>query len=381
MSMFMKKKKFIFLYLKTGGGHYAPAKAVAGYLQKNYPDEIEVLLHDAFDKSGWLVRFVVEEGYRFLQNKAKWFYELVYAVNKLNMFSESSAKLVSDRVEKSLTNLLFTEKPDKIVIFHFFLIKPVYKILKKYNLQIPVVTVVTDPYIAHPLWFLNEEQNFVLFSEQLKKYCVNKGIPENRLNVFPFILDEKFSVHPDIKQIESLKEKYGYGKKNVLLILGGGDGIPKGKKILEAVLNNNNNYETAIICGKNKKLYNQAKNIQKQIGIEKIKVYGYIDFVYDLINISDVVITKCGASTFMEIIISGKTPIVNSYIWEQEKGNVEFIVDNGLGVYETNIRKLSETVNRLFNEPEYLQQFKQNNQSMRLEIGTQKVAEFIKNGK
>lgn len=372
-----KKKKYLFLYLKTGGGHLAPAKAVAQYIKKNHNDEAEIILADAFDKAGWLVRFVVEEGYRFLQRKAKWIYEFIYAVHKINLVSETSAKLCSDRVVEPLTELILREKPDKIVIFHFFLIKPVYKILKKQNLNIPVITVVTDPYIAHPLWFLNAKQNFILFSQQLKKYCLKKGIAKKNINVFPFILDEKFSVQADEKMINEFKQKHGFVKEKVLLILGGGDGIPKGIRLLESILKTENDYETAIICGKNQKLYNQAVNLKNKNGYENLKVFGYVDFVYELISISDVVITKCGASTFMEILISNKVPVVNSYIWEQEKGNVDFIVQNGLGIYETNIKKLNETVTRLFAEPEYLQQFKDNIESLHLEIGTKKVGDFL----
>jgi len=44
------------------------------------------------------------------------------------------------------------------------------------------------------------------------------------------------------------------------------------------------------------------------------------DFIYELINISDVVLTKCGASTIMENINLKKVPVVNDYIWEQEQG-------------------------------------------------------------
>lgn len=372
----MINNKYLFLYLKTGGGHLAPAKAVARYL-KQIDSNTEIILADAFENSGWLVRFVVEEGYRFLQRKAKWIYEVIYAVNKFSLFSESSAKLVSDRVEKQITNLIINEKPTKIVIFHFFLIKPVYKILKKHNLNLPVITVVTDPYIAHPLWFLNEEQNFILFSEQLKKHCLKKGISENNINVFPFILDEKFSQKPSPNHIEGFRKKNGFNSGKILLILGGGDGIPKGKRLLESILHKDNNFEVAIICGKNKKLFDQAQKIKADNNYDHFKVFGYVDFVYELINISDVVITKCGASTFMEILISEKVPVVNSYIWEQEKGNVDFIVDNSLGIYETNIKKLNEVVNRLFDEPEYLNYFKNNIKSLKLEIGTKRVGDYI----
>ena len=79
----------------------------------------------------------------------------------------------------------------------------------------------------------------------------------------------------------------------------------------------------------------------------------------------------------MEILISKKIPVVNSYIWEQEKGNVDFIVANKLGIYEKNIKILLEKIAELMNEPELMEKYKSNIEKVRLENGTEKVAKYI----
>ena len=372
-----KRKKFLFLYLKTGSGHLSPARSVANYILKNKNEEAEVQLIDGFEKTKKFARFIVEDGYRILQSKAKWIYELIYAVHKFELISHISALLVSINTKKYLEDTILSEKPDKILIFHFFLIKPVYDILKEYNLNIKVFTVVTDPYIAHPIWFLRKDQNFIVFSEKLKARRIKRGVETKRLSVFPFILDEKFSIKTDNEEINMIKNKLGFAKENVLLILGGGDGIPKGIPILKQLLKTNNDFEIAFVCGKNKKMFEKAVHIKETGNVERLKVYGFIDFVSDLLSISEVVITKCGASTFMEILISGKVPIVNSYIWEQEKGNVDFIVENELGIFERRIRKLPQIILEMFSEKEVLQKYKTNIEHVKLQNGTAQVAEFI----
>ena len=95
-----KKKKYLFIYLKTGGGHLAPAKAIAQYLDKSAKDDVEIKLVDGFANAGWFVKFVIEDGYRILQNKAKWLYELIYAIHKIKFVSEISGFLVSIFIEK-----------------------------------------------------------------------------------------------------------------------------------------------------------------------------------------------------------------------------------------------------------------------------------------
>lgn len=371
------KKKFLFMYLKTGGGHLAPARAAAKYIEKYKNELADVLLINGFEKTKEFGRFIVEDGYRILQSKAKWIYELIYAVHKFEIISHISAYLVSINTEKYLTEIILKEKPDKIVIFHFFLIQPVYKILKKYNLTIPITTVVTDPYTAHPIWFLNKNQNFIVFSEKLKSYCIKKRISANKLKVFSFMLDEKFSIQPSRDEIDNYKKKHNLLRERVLLILGGGDGIPKGIKILKNVLKTKSDFEIAFVCGKNRKLYDTALKLKEENNLEKLKVYGYIDFVYELLAISDLVITKCGASTFMEILLSGKIPIVNSYIWEQEKGNVDFMIENEFGIFEKDINKLSSIISELLEKDELLLKYQSNIRNSELKNGTAEVVEYI----
>ena len=371
-----KKKKYLFLYLKTGGGHLAPARSVANYLNKYHGDEVETILADGFENTNRFTRFVVEDGYRILQNKGKWVYEWLYAWHKIKIVSQIGAFLVSRNVVKPLSELIKKERPDKIIVFHFFLIKPAYNVLKKFNLEIPVITTVTDPYIAHPLWFLNKKQNFIVFSEELKQRCLKKGIEEKRLNVFPFVLDEKFSQIPSEGEIKNYKVKHGFAKDNILLVMGGGDGIPHGEIILKSLIKLKIDFEIAFVCGKNKKLFNFAAQLKEKGGYDNLKVYGYIDFVYELLSISNLVITKCGASTFMEILLMKKVPLVNSYIWEQEKGNVDFLVKNKLGIYEKRIPKLAEIVKELFIDRNKLNDYKKNIEKFNFENGTAKVGEF-----
>ena len=144
-----KKKKYLFLYLKTGGGHLAPARSVANYLNKYHDNEVETILADGFENVNSFTKFVIEDGYRILQNKGKWIYEWLYAWHKIKIVSQIGAFLVSRNIIKPLAELIKKELPDKIIVFHFFLIKPVYRVIKKLKLDIPVITVVTDPYIAH----------------------------------------------------------------------------------------------------------------------------------------------------------------------------------------------------------------------------------------
>jgi UDP-N-acetylglucosamine:LPS N-acetylglucosamine transferase len=373
-----QKQTYLFLYLKTGGGHLAPARSVANCITAKHPHKIEPKLVDGFTGVNKIVKYIVEDGYRKSQATAVWVFETLYALNKIPFLANFSTFLISLFVKPSLEKQILTDKPAKIVIFHFFLIRPVVEILRRHNLKTPVVTLVTDPFTAHPIWFFQKPGKYIVFSQKLKDHCIKKGIPEKEISVFPFILDEKFTRPLAPVMAASIKQNLGYlPEKRIILILGGGDGIPKGKKILKRLMQNHPDTYIAIVCGNNKELYKKAWKLKSKYDYENLRIYGYVEFIYELINISDVVITKCGASTFMEILLSGKVPIISNYIWEQEKGNMEFVRDNFLGVYEKDIDRLPQKTLEIIRNQEIYDFYKSNIDRIGLKNGTPMVSKYL----
>ncbi len=369
--------KLFFLYLRTGGGHLAPAKAISSYIENKYSGSHETVLVDGLEGASSFARYFLEDGYRILQSRAKWYFEFVYALNKIIPVARLNTWLASLFIKPILKKRILAERPNKIIVLHFLLIKPTYAVLKECGLDIPVITIVTDPYTAHPMWFLIKHQRFVVFSERLKQHCLKLGFPENRIQVFPFILAEKFSSPLSTPEVVETKRRLGFSvEQKLVLVLGGGDGIPRGEAILSHLLPAVTNAEIAIVCGKNQSLKHAAEHF-RQNGNPHLKVLGYVDYIYDLINCADVVVTKCGASTFMEILMLKKIPVVTDFIWEQEKGNVEFIEDNQLGFYEHNLNKLPLLVNRLLTDERFYQQYTTNIANAGLRNGTAEVAEWI----
>jgi len=373
------KEKYLFFYLKTGGGHLAPAKSVSKYLNAN-KNNIEVELVDGFENVGNWLKAIIEDGYRNLQSKAQLIYEIIYAFNKIPLFSNITCSLISYFSITSIEKIILNRKPKKIVVFHFFLLKPVRKIIQKHKLDCKVITVVTDPYTPHPIWFLLKNQDFIVFSEDLKNKILKRKIAPQTISVFPFILDEKFGKPASSDEINKIKTNLGFEEnRKIILIIGGADGLVKADQIIKKMLQKMNQHYIVIVCGKNEELYNKAEKIKKQTSYKFLKVYRLIDFVSDMLNISDVIITKCGASTFMEILLSQKVPVVTNYLWEQEKGNMEYLRNNGLGVYETNINKISEVVCRLISDEKYYAEFLTRITNQKLRNGTKEVSEYIYN--
>jgi len=372
------KEPILLFYLKTGGGHLAPVRALAEYLRATHPDSVEPVLIDGMAGAGGFERFMIEDGYRITQARAKWIYETLYAITKFPPATRANSVLVASLLRGEIEKTILSHRPKAIVISHFFLIAPILDILARRNLAIPVITIVTDPYTAHPLWFLRKNQTMVVFSERIRESAVRQGIPAESVHVFPFILDPKFFRSASGPGAGAPRSALGFrSDQRVALLLGGGDGMPSGLRIVRRILSELPGVGVILVCGRNESLFKRAGRLAATERGKNLRVFGYVENVPDLIRASDAVLTKGGASTVMEITALGKTPVVTTYIWEQEKGNVEFLVNDNRGVYEKRIRMLPKILSGIFDDTPPFRTIRERNLTSRIESGTPAVGEFI----
>jgi processive 1,2-diacylglycerol beta-glucosyltransferase/1,2-diacylglycerol 3-beta-galactosyltransferase len=263
------------------------------------------------------------------------------------------------------------------VILHFFLIRPTFMALKSLEMNVPVTVLVTDLFTAHPLWFLNRQPEFVVCSEILRQHCIALGIPDEQIQVFPPITDVRFSERIPDDRIPEVKAGLGFpADRPIVLLLGGADGLPRGARILRRIVESTLPVHVAIVCGRNRRLEEKARAIAAASQLP-VTVFGYTDRVYELINVADVVISKGGASTIMEILLSGKMPVVSDYLWEQEKGNVEYLIEHGVGLYEHDAKEIPRILNRFFRDREWREDVARRISNLRVQNGVSMIAEHV----
>ena len=200
------KDKLLFLYLKTGGGHISTANAVASYFQKHYTDN-DVILIDGFEEAHSIIKLIIVDGYKKTQAFARWFYTFLYACNKIFFIAKFNQILLSLFVQTYIKKVILEYKPKKIVVFHFFLVKPVKDMLKQLNLDIPVITIVTDPFNIARLWSLERDMKYIVYSERAKNYITRWKIPTENITIYPPILNEKFNTRFSPEEVHAYKEK------------------------------------------------------------------------------------------------------------------------------------------------------------------------------
>lgn len=372
------KKKFLFLYIQAGGGHISTARAIAKYMDTHHTDEIDPVLIDGFTQAPRRLKKIIIDGYKKSQTTGQRVYEFLYWVNKRRFVAKVCQVILSRLLQRYIKKLILAERPTHMVILHFFLVRPTVHMIKKLKLDIKVTTIITDPFTIHKLRSLDKKMDYVVFSDRARDAILNRGVPAGQIKEYPVILKEEFSHPLSADKIIELKKKFEISlHKKVLLILWWGDGMPKGDKILEEVIANKLDVQVLIVCGRSTSFYHQVQAIQKKHPDFPITAFhGFIDFIYDVINVSDIIITKGWPATIMEILLMGKVPVVNSYIREQEKGNVEFIVRNKLGFYEPNVKKMVAIVKDMLAGWD-ITEYQNNIKNLHLRNGTEDVAEYL----
>src|SRR4051812_15018031 len=113
-----------------------------------------------------------------------------------------------------------------------------------------------------------------------------------------------------------------------------------------------------IVCGHNEKLRMQLQEKLKG-SKHRILLTGYIDYVHELMAISDLMITKPGGVTTFEAIAMELPMLLYKPIPGQEQDNAKFLVRSGVAVQAETDQDLVHHLSGLLNNGELLQQMRE----------------------
>lgn len=376
------KRKFLILYLDTGAGHKTPAtilmKAISEKLATEGVTDVEYVLENAFKKHGY-GRFLTEKYYKIALNYIKGLYPITYDYGNKPSSMKTLTRILTPESERYLKKIILREQPTDIISFHFAVSPLVERLIKKNNWDISLKTVVTDPFTVPQGWFYRTNLKFYVFSERAKNTAIGFGVPEENVKVIPFLVNPKY-LKPTltVEEKRELKIKHGFEpEKKLLVICGGGEGLRGSVRLVRKCIKNKADFEIAVVAGrvKSKYLYlQQLKTLHPEV---KIHVYEFINYLDELIRVADCVVCKAGASLIMENVMSRKPIIVQNYIHNQELGDMQFIVQNGVGFFIRKPENVFKKVEELFHKPELLEKIQNNYDKLYVETSPSLAAEIL----
>ena len=341
-------KKVFIVYASAGAGHQKAAEALHEYLKNTRPD-LSLKLIDILDYSNYLVKFSYSKGYIFLITKFPWAWYAIYRLSAC--FPDNYLRRFLDYLAcQPFVNLLKKEKPDIIFSTHF-LTSSVLSVYKKENPHHPfrLITIITD-YTLHPYWIGDGVDSYIASCEYVKGCLLTKKIQKDKIKVYGIPVKEKFYLPSDR---ETAAQKLGVDPlKFTALIMTGAVGIGPIKEIVQALAAD---AQLLVICGRNQKLFDSLTGLN----LANVKIYPLIDYVDELMSVSDVVLTKAGGLTISESLAKGLPMIFFSSIPGLETSNEKVICESGVGIKVESVEKIKNTLFSLKSNSASYQDIKQ----------------------
>ena len=374
-----KKRKFLILYLDTGGGHKAPANVLKSVIESRYPGS-EAVVVNGFTEKDVIPKLFFVDFYHASLNFFSSLYSFVYRFGNNYLFVRISHLFLQLFTIPNLRQMVKKEKPTDIINLHFALESAV-RYMQRENPSIKAVNVVTDPFTVHSSWFYDKKAKYFVFSERVRQYAVKKcGILSENIKVVPFILNQKFLATLQSDNINAIKKKYGISlDKKVVLLAGGGEGLPIIKKIVKEFINRKADYTILAVCGRDKTVKSYLEKLSENALPFDLKVFGFINFMDELIKICDCALIKAGAASLMETLAARKPVVICEFIYGQELGNVQFAIDNGLGKFCRKPSDICDAVDYLVSDGKHSAALQKRLSTLPISFDTGKVADMLFN--
>lgn len=316
--------KALILSCNTGGGHNSAARAIAEELQDR-GDEAYVL--DYLCLAGEGVSRLVGDGYVQIVKKTPRLFGVAY---KLGMGVSKIAKkspvyYLNGRMARYLDQYLREHPVDVLVMPHLYPAETI-TYMKKKGMKLPLTIAVMTDYTCIPFWEETDCDYYVMSHEALRKSCVKRGIPEEKL--LPLGIPVSRACRKEIPKAEARNKLGLEADKKYFLAAGGSMGAGDLDDLLKEILAQTAEERIVVICGSNQKAEQKLK--KKYCEEKRVEVLGFTTQMPLYLKACDVLFTKPGGLTSTEAAVVGVPMIHTAPIPGCETANRKFFVRSGM---------------------------------------------------
>ncbi len=348
-------KRIILSYVSTNSGHKIAADAVKDVLQQKSP-ETSFLEIDALGYFSPVVKGIILTSYLELIKSDPHVWEYLYdnpkIVNLTTKLKEILNTLKSQRLKKKILNGF---QPDVVVCTHAFPCG-VFSALKKTSLNnLPLIAITTD-FDIHAYWLYENVSCYLVANSEIADKLIHHGISAQNIEVTGIPISGDFS---NIEDKRIVRERLGLEDLPTILIMGGNYGIGSMEKIITYLNLLPQLFQIIVVTGRNKGLKQRLERLTKQIE-RPMKIYGFVHNVHELMQASDILISKPGGLTSAESLCCGLPMIIVNPIPGQEDRNSNYLVKHGAAIKVFHANEIDNTVNDLLRKPEILKRMQKN---------------------
>ena len=357
-----RPRTVLFLIADTGAGHRSaanaiveamrvvqstrrPANVTAGSSRTRDPGWRSLIV-DVFAECG---RFPLRNGVFLYGPTIKHSPQLYGQIYRLTNTAErfnTARRLCQPFLRQGLRGLLERTRPDVIVSIHPLLNHLTLQVLRDLGLRIPFLTVVTDLVSIHCAWVAPGADACVVPTDAARAIAIAEGMAARRIHTLGMPISPKFARPPDAPR-DVRRTALGLDPSlPVVLLVGGGEGAGGLAEAVETLSSEHLPAQLVVIAGRNAHLRAELDRLRSSFAMP-IQVCGFVQNMPEYLWAADVIVTKAGPGTICEALACELPIVLTGAVPGQEEGNIDFVLDNGVGALATTPEELISVLREL----------------------------------
>lgn len=335
-------RSVLFLISDTGAGHRSAATAIAKALRIFYEQarasghlapDIDIHIVDVFAECAQFpLRTSVALYGPVVRHSPRLYGQLFHITNSAERF-DAAKRLCQPFLLQGLRALIERTRPDVIVSVHPLLNHITLQAMSDVGLRVPLITVVTDLVSAHAAWFARGVDACVVPTLATKRLALAHGLPAGRVHVLGMPIDPSFTGRTTATIAECRGALGLDTDRAVVLLAGGGEGACGLAGAVQELVRQRIRAQLVVVAGRNRQLYAQVDDLRRRAHTPiSIALFGFVQNMPDLMRAADVIVTKAGPGAISEAVACELPIVLTGALPGQEIGNVDFVLQNGLGV-------------------------------------------------
>jgi len=338
--------KILLLYVSDVLGHRQAARAIKQVFQQEYP-QVTVREENLFRYGNPFVRCSLNSLYYAIIKLIPCFWNIIWDSKEVYWLTYLLRELLYRlNYHRLYREVIKPFNPDVVICTHSLACAISSTIKKEKKLNYLLAAVPTDFYL-NPYWFYKNVDMYFLPQDKFSCNHLRWRVSPDKLCVTGIPILPEFSKSKDRSY---LKKKWQI-KKNLftILIMGGGEGLGPIEDTVLALAKTSLPIQILVVTGTNRKLKKKLDRISQNIKLP-LKVLGYVRQIDELLEISDLLITKPGGLTCAEALSKGLPMIILDSITGQEMRNKKLLLEKGLAFGLDNIDQVVSLVYNCIND-------------------------------
>lgn len=350
--------KIFIIYTDAGAGHRRAAEALDKVSGEAFPDA-EISLFNILNYTTPLFKRSYPAIYLFMVNRCPWLFGLGYYLTDIRVVERIARyfrRLTNSINCKAFEDFILAEKPNLVITTHWLPNEIISSLKKRHKFEPFLATCITD-YYPHAFWRNRGVDLYIAPHEDLIPRLIKLGIAREKVQTFGLPIAPEFGHRINKAEI---REKLDLDTELfTILVTSGGFGVGPIKELVTEIEKIDYPLQIQVVCGKNANLRDEL-TVYTQKSRHKFQIYGFVTNMDQLMEASNIMISKSGGLTSTEAMAKELPLIVLYPIPGQEFSNSEFLLKHGAGLRARSAKQARLALEGLLVKPSQLDHLRKN---------------------